>query len=181
MGVNLFTREGVWDMNIREKLDYDKDTGFLTWREKHGPYKDKNRWNKRYAGTRAGHVGSRGYRAICLKEGTYKAHRLAWLHVHGEWPDGDIDHINGIFDDNRIENLRSVDRFDSARNKPMQVNNKSGVMGVHWRNGSKKWVAAISQNAKIVYLGCFDKLEEAAKVRREAEIRLGYHPNHGRG
>ena len=82
---------------LKELLDYNPETGLFTWNVYN------NIKNKTTAGT-----FNDGYIQIKIKQKIYQAHRLAWLYVYGEWPKGQIDHINGIRDDNRIENLRDV-------------------------------------------------------------------------
>ena len=85
---------------VREHLCYDKDTGIFTW---------KVRKQGRKLGVPLGAKNSNGYLLIVVCRKHYAAHRLAWMHFHGEIPDGmQIDHINGVRDDNRIDNLRVV-------------------------------------------------------------------------
>lgn len=120
------------------------------------------------------------YREMRVDGKTVKAHRLAWRLFYGFWPVGIIDHINGDGLDNRIENLRDVDKFDSAKNKPIQRNNTSGVVGVNFHKPSGKWVAKISSMGKRITIGYFETIDEAAKARRDKEIELSYHSNHGR-
>ena len=57
----------------------------------------------------AGTPDREGYVVIRYAGKGYKAHRLAWLHVYGRWPNGPLDHINRLKNDNRIENLRETD------------------------------------------------------------------------
>lgn len=88
--------------SLREVLDYCPDSGEFTWKVYRG------RCAK--VGSKAGTLKPTGYVAIILFGKWYGAHRLAWLHVHGAWPNGDIDHINGCPSDNRIANLRDVSK-----------------------------------------------------------------------
>lgn len=81
---------------VKELLHYDQETGLFYWNAKRG------RCAKLSV---AGSWNSYGYRRIKVDGRGYPAHRLAWLHVHGRWPQGEIDHINGIKHDNRIANL----------------------------------------------------------------------------
>ena len=106
-------------------------------------------------------------------------HRLAWLYTHGVWPK-DIDHINGIRYDNRLVNLRSVDRSTNNKNSKRQTNNVSGVTGVNFDKFTGRWLVRASIDGKAVNLGRYDTKEEAITVRKAAEKRHGYHPNHDR-
>lgn len=106
-------------------------------------------------------------------------HRLVWLMHHDEWP-AEIDHINGIRDDNRIENLRLVTRADNMRNSRRRKDNTSGVMGVSWHSATGKWRAYIGGQDGPLHLGMFADWFDAVCARKSAERRQGYHANHGR-
>ena len=98
---------------LREALDYDPETGLFTWREDRPWFHFKNigawrTWTARYAGKAAGMTDYHGYIVIKTSGKGNKAHRIAWLYVHGQMPN-QIDHINGIKHDNRIENQRDRD------------------------------------------------------------------------
>jgi hypothetical protein len=162
---------------IQERLDYDPETGVFLWR-----YCDDmpRRWNTRYAGTVAGVDVGNGYRRIGIGGKMHGAHRLAWLIVTGEWPDAEIDHINGDRSDNRIANLREVSCTENGRNKAMPKNNTSGVIGVGWDSGAGKWRAAIGVAGRNIFLGLFTDIASAIAARKAAEIAYGFHPNHGR-
>lgn len=125
-------------------------------------------------GTTMGSDNGKGYLRIRLDGVTYRAHRLVWLWVHGEWPTGEIDHINGVRHDNGIENLRVVDRALNNQNlKRAQRNNRSsGLLGAY-RHG-KKWQAQITFGGVSTTLGTFDTAEEAHAAYLEAK-RL-HHP-----
>lgn len=158
---------------LKELLFYNPDTGVFSHRKK--------RTGVPYAGMKAGYVNeSRGipYERIKVDGKAYKTHRLAWFYVHGKFPDGEIDHINGNTLDNRICNLRDVTRQDNCKNRTIRSDSKSGVNGVRFQNG--KWVARITHNGKRITLGSFEDLEQAKIARREAEEKYGYHANHGR-
>lgn len=130
-------------------------------------------------GDRAGTPQNRGYRLVRFRGKKYLEHRLIWFLLHGYWPD-EIDHINGIRDDNRIENLRAVSKVENLRNQARRVTNTSGVMGVSWHKQARRWQAAIQTGRKRRYLGLFADWFEAVCARKSAENRLGFHPNHGR-
>jgi hypothetical protein len=60
------------------------------------------------AGDVAGVINEDGFIEIMIDGEEYLAHRLVWMYVHGKFPDGEINHINGDKTDNRIENLRFI-------------------------------------------------------------------------
>jgi len=146
---------------LRELMDYDADTGALTWKP-------------RRKGVRPGTVGwlERGYRRICVDGRLYAAHRLVWLHVHGVWPRNQIDHINGVRDDNRLINLRDCTASENQHNSKKQKNNACGFKGVSWCSRDSKWAAAIRANGRGLNLGRFDTAEAAHSAYCEAAIRL---------
>lgn len=157
---------------LQRRLDYDAETGVLKWK----PVDHANSlggaevWNKKFAGKRAGWVsGNRGYRAVAFNNRCYPEHRIIWLHVYGRWPEGDVDHINCVKGDNRLENLREASRSENSANRPPPKSNKSGVKGVHFDKGRQKWMAYIKKNWKRHHLGRFDTMEEAIAARRAAD------------
>jgi hypothetical protein len=95
-----------------------------------------------------------GYINISIDGTVYRAHRLAWLYVHGVFPK-EIDHKNRIRSDNRISNLRVVTR---TRNNF----NRSNVKGYTKRNG--KYRAQITYLGKNYSLGQYDTTEEATEA-----------------
>lgn len=159
----------------KKLLSYDPETGVFVWLSRSG--NRSNSWNAKYAGRQAGGIDRPdGYIKI---KGSY-AHRLAWAFVHGSWPLADIDHINGDKSDNRIANLREVDRKRNMRNAPRSSSNSSGITGVKWHARARKWQAQITVDGREVYLGLFASKKEAAIARKHAEKKHGFHPNHGR-
>ena len=149
---------------LRDALDYDAKTGKFVWKIR--PSKAVKE------GAAAGNLNKAGYITIGFAKRIYKAHRLAWLHVYGEWPKGLIDHINGDKSDNRIENLRDVFADGNSQNvKKPNRRNKSGFMGVIWFQN--KWRATMSVNGKSKWLGDYSTPEEAHQVYLEAKRR--YH------
>lgn len=156
---------------LKKRLSYDAKTGKFIWRES---------TNSSIAiGSSAGSESVRGYTVIGIDGAGYRAHRLAWLYVHGEWPESEIDHINHIKSDNRIDNLRVVSRDENNRNRSKSKNNTWGVTGVYWRKDFNRWTASISSNNKQQHLGLFQDKFEAICARKSAEAKQGYHPNHG--
>lgn len=160
---------------LKELLSYNKETGIFTWITK-----TASRSNRIKIGEIAGSLDhSCGYIKIQINNKSYRAHRLAWLYEYGKWPDKDLDHINHNPSDNRLCNLREVTHRENHMNKAKRKANTSGVTGVCWCKDRNKWMAQISIDGKNNYLGYFDELECAIKVRKEAEAKYGYHVNHG--
>ena len=173
---------------VRQILDYNPDTGVLRWKErpasmfKDGEHSASHRaalWNSRYVGTVAGKLERWGYRDVCINHRHYKAHRLAWLIMTGEWPKDQIDHINLNKNDNRWPNLRAATHSENMANRRLHRNNMSGCKGVYWHKRQKKWLVEISKDKRKIYLGCFDMLEDAERVRKEAAEH--FHGKYARG
>lgn len=166
---------------LRQLFKYDPETGALTWRERPREMFQESfhwkRWNTRYAG-RAASSAIRGYLRVTVGGKSRRAHRVIWALVHGAWPEGEIDHINGVRSDNRLVNLREVSRVINARNVSLNARNASGVTGVY-RQG-ERWRAFIGIGGSNVSLGSFVTFAEAVAARKAAAKVLRYHENHGR-
>lgn len=121
-----------------------------------------------------------GYLHITVNSTLYPAHRLVWLYMTGEWPEDQIDHINHDKTDNRINNLREVTQQENSRNQCICIRNKSGVTGVHWDKERKRWHAQIYVSYRSKTLGRFDDKFEAICARKAAEVKYGFHENHGK-
>jgi len=159
---------------VRELLDYNPETGEFRWKYRDRKYcksdKGWKTWNGKNAGKIAGHIDkSTSYRDIRIFDKLYKAHRLAWLYVYGEWPN-EIDHINRIRDNNRIENLRDVTRTQNQWNQSNQFGRSSQYKGVTWHKATDKWRAQIKINGKFKHLGLFAIEIEAARAYDRAAI-----------
>jgi hypothetical protein len=168
-------------------LKYFPETGLFQWQERTPLMAEMlgldpmslGMWNTRYAYKQAGSLSDKGYLIIRLAGYTCKLHRVAWMMTHGYWPI-EVDHENGIKSDNRIVNLREVTRAENMKNKPKYKQNQSGIIGVGWHKATNKWAAKIRINGKDIHLGVYETVETAATVRAAAEIRYGFHVNHGR-
>lgn len=111
---------------LRQLLDYDPAIGHFTW-------KINGKGGGQVAGKRAGSIDKQaGYEQVGIDGKLYRSHRLAWLYVHGEWPSGQIDHINGIRSDNRLANLRAVSNQVNGQNRhAANKNNGRKLLGVY--------------------------------------------------
>lgn len=175
---------------VSSLLRCDPKTGLLFWRERSPQmFRDgKNtaahtcaKWNSKHAGREAfTQTTSHGYKYGKILGRGYYAHRIVWLLCTGEWPEDQIDHINGDGSDNRIENLRPVSMSQNSKNKRTPENNTSGHIGVCWRSKLNRWSAQISVNRRQKHLGLFEKLEDAIAARKTAEAQHNFHQNHGR-
>lgn len=109
-----------------------------------------------------------------------KAHRLIWKLHHGVDPSHlEIDHINGIRTDNRIENLRLVTRKGNSANLGIYARSKTNVHGVRWNKATNNWRATITKDKHTYHIGLFDDFFEAVCARKSAEIKLRFASTHG--
>lgn len=83
-----------------------------------------------------------------------------------------VDHINRNRLDNRLSNLRLVDAQRNSQNTGFYKNNKSGYMGVRWNKQRERWHSLLTIDKKVLHLGFFDNLEDAASCRYAAETQL---------
>lgn len=173
---------------LRECFDYNPLTGRLTWRDRprhhfrsHGMF---TRFQRHYAGKPTGSVEGEGY--VCIQivydgaQRTLKAHRVAFAIMTGDWPDGQIDHINGNRADNSWANLRLASQTDNMRNRAVQRRSVTGVSGVRPMRGGASYQVYIGEGGQQTLIGTFRDFDTAVRARKAAERRLGYHPNHSR-
>jgi hypothetical protein len=165
-------------------LDYNPVTGVFVWKVRpREDFASENAWkaiNKRQAGKVAGYLCPKsGYIHIGLDGKLYRAHRLAWFYVTGEWPSDQIDHEFHDRADNRICKLRESCDADNRKNQSISKRNKSGVMGVHWYAARSKWQAYINDSGRRRNLGYFTDKDDAIAARKNAERLYGFHENHG--
>lgn len=136
------------------RIEYDQESGqMMHLRSSHGMP----------IGSMVGTNCPNGYRATKIQGKRYYLHRLAWFYVHGEWPKGQIDHINGVRDDNRIANLRDVSPSVNLQNTHrVRRNNKSGLVGAQTKG--KYFCSRIVLNGKSVHLGYFPTAQAASEA-----------------
>jgi hypothetical protein len=175
--------EALTQALARELLDYDPDTGILTWRARDCTWFDSDQdwrwWNKRYAGQRASSISKAGNHAYIKIFGRdYLAHRVIFLWMRGRWPYPQIDHSDQNRQNNLWKNLREVTHQENHKNVPLRSDNTTGHVGVYKRRN--KYRAEIMVNRKQIQLGTFPTQQEAIEARVTAQRRHGYHENHGR-
>jgi len=151
-----------------ELLDYDPDTGELTWRVRGLEHclsvGVQKVFNSKSAGKVAGTLNSAGYIVIGLYQKKYYAHRLIWFMENEYWPT-EIDHKNRIKHDNRWKNLREVTFSENQLNKGMHPSNTSGHKGVSVCRGG--WEARFRGKQ----IGIYETIEGAIVARHIAETQ----------
>jgi len=101
--------------------EYDTATGKLI----------NKKWNREYPGV----IFNNGYVRVIVffhgKQFKLWKHRLVFFLVYGRFPK-EIDHLNGIKTDNRIENLREVSGSENCQNRDCKwrKNPDSGLPGI---------------------------------------------------
>lgn len=138
---------------LRALVSYDPATGVFCWRSSAGGV---------MPGSVAGNLNSNGYEVLGLAGTKYRKHRLAWLYVHGVWPNGTIDHIDGNRKNNALSNLRDVPKQLNNQNRvrPGRAN-ASGFLGVYWSEKRKGYLGQVSVDGKKKRRGPYKTLERA--------------------
>lgn len=151
---------------IRELFNYDPETGILSWK--------KGRRGGISAGASAGYRNGDSIR-IQINYHSFPITAIIWVWVNGYWPKGwpeeFVDHIDRNPFNNKLSNLRLATYSQNNMNSSPRWDNTSGVRGVHYRRDMGKFYARIDVNSKVINLGAFETLEEAATARREAELK----------
>lgn len=151
---------------VRSILDYDPETGILTWK----PRADRSKsWNTRFAGTRAGwEYDEKGilYRRISLDGKTYREARLIYLWMTGNWPTEEIDHADVDGTNNKWANIRPATRSQNGCNRGRHSNNKVQFKGVTQKGN--RFRARIKVNKQEIHLGMFDTAPLAHQAYCEA-------------
>lgn len=138
---------------LKEYLSYAPTTGVIQW--------VKSPANRVKDNDKVGCKAKNGYLKFEFKGKQLYCHRVAFALHYGHWPNNQIDHINGIRDDNRILNLRECSSMENSRNSKAPTTNKSGIKGVTRHKDTSKWCAFIHHNRKKYHLGIFDNYDDA--------------------
>lgn len=146
---------------LKSILAYDPQSGRFT--------RPVSRQGQSKAGDVAGSIEWTGYRNIKIRGKRFRAHHLAWLYVYGRLPRGEVDHINGVRDDNRIDNLRETTRRQNSHNTRGHKDSLLGIKGVAFdARCIRKYYARIKIGGKHINLGHFLTAEDAAAAYNDA-------------
>lgn len=165
-------------------LEYDPETGLLTWKKREVKTKGDFVFNNQFFGKKVGNIfkpqgAQTSYLRLHIKGKLYLAHRVIFAMMEGYMPE-QVDHVdhNGL--NNKWSNLRASNSSDNSKNLPMQKSNKSGCVGVHWHKSAKKWQArAVNKDGKRIDLGRYENIEDAIKARKDHEKDFGYYEHRG--
>lgn len=149
---------------IRQRVHYDPLTGEMTW--------IRAKANGIKPGTKVGWINAQGYHEFAFRGVFIKVHRVAFALTHGHWPEPYCDHINGNKLDNRACNLRECSPLQSAQNRRLFKNSKSGIKGVSWDREARKWRARAWMHGRAKLSGRFNRLEDAITFVKQAREQL---------
>lgn len=121
-----------------------------------------------HAGDVAGSVNAEGYWQLKLNHNNLQVHRII-VEMHGIDCKGlQVDHRNRNTLDNKISNLRVVNKSTNLRNKGMYSNNKTGVVGVQFKS------RIIAGNTYDSYIGAFKQFDGTQKQKEFSCHKYGY-------
>ncbi len=148
----MANRDDLTAEYVRQIFDYNPEIGELRWKLR----TDLRPCDSaRLVGRLAGSVKSDCVN-IKINGKMYKAHRVIFLWMKGEWPKYQCDHVDVETSNNRWSNLREATQSQNQANKRLYKNNSSGLKGVHWRSDVGKYQAQINKSGKRTHLGYFD-------------------------
>lgn len=140
----------ITQKRLHELFDYDN--GLLI---------RKGNIKGRLSGSVLGTLRPRGYMVGVVDNEMYRVHHLVWMYHHGEFVK-ELDHINRIKNDNRIENLRPCNHSQNLGNV---VPRKHKYKGVTFCKQTNKWRARLN-----VCLGRYPTIGLAALAYNKAAI-----------
>lgn len=164
-------------------VDYDLETGVITWKAREVTGRLSKTWNTMHAGKTCGSISKDGYTTTCV---TYNSkllsvfvHKLLWFIAYNKLPACQIDHINQVRTDNRISNLREVTSAENNQNRRMASHNASGVVGVYWNKEDRRWVAKVTFNGEVFRLGGYKDIDDAEIAVKTFRKEKGFTELHG--
>lgn len=162
---------------IQEWFDYSPKTGRLFWKKSPG--------RRVHAGDEAGSISTNHYRVVQFQSKNYLVHILIWIFHYGYVPNGfEVDHIDHKRLNNKVINFRLVSCLENNHNKSIFKNNTSGHTGIYYDYKINKWRVQIEvlkkgEKRKNTHIGSFECIEDAIEARKKAEVKYGFHKNHG--
>jgi hypothetical protein len=160
---------------LKEVLHYDPDTGVFTWRVRLSNVTPVGSVAGTFIGSVADRARGRMYRSIKIDRVAYRAHRLAFLYMTGEFPADEVDHTGHDRCDNRWRALTKATRRSNGQNQSLRETSKTGHIGISLKKNGQYYVCIAHKNC-----GVYDRLEDAVAASRKKYQELGYHPNHGK-
>lgn len=162
------TKKILTQHRLKELLHYNPETGIFT----------RKTINKGHITGSVNNNGSgKKYIVIRVDNKLHYAHRLAWMYMTGEFPEIEIDHIDGNGCNNIFYNIRVAGKQENNKNSRLQKNNTSGCTGVVIVKN--RWIAQVMVNGKNKYLGSYIERWDAISARMSANNKYGFHKNHG--
>lgn len=168
-------------MKAKPLPDLNTLNQYFTYNAKTGQLINNFTAGKIKKGAVAGTLNYVGYVTVSVNNKRYYAHRIIWMMLTGNDPlDFEIDHINNVRDDNRVENIRMVNRQKNSFNVKLRNTNKSGYKGVFWNKRDKCWTGKVMVDSKTYSTGACPTAEKANELVRELREKLhkDFH-NHG--
>jgi hypothetical protein len=150
---------------LNSRYEYDRYTGNL--------YHSARKCGVKI-GSKAGSIDPKtGYVRLKIDGSLFQAHRIIFKMMTGlDFPNAQIDHIDGDRANNRIENLRLADHSENQANGKVYKSNKAGFRGVHWHKQHGKYAASIQCGLKRMHIGLFSNPIEAAMAYNAKAVEL---------
>lgn len=159
---------------LNERYWYDEASGELRYKVRPSPA------SRVPVNGVVGSINWSGYRVVNVNGKQHRVHRLIWVMLVGEIPEGyQIDHIDGNRANNHISNLRLATRVENQRNARKRRDNTSGTKGVSFDKLSGKWRAQIRKDGRNISTLFETKDEAIDYVRQSRELLHKDFANHG--